>query len=100
MQYFYYIICLWSFGIGLLSALKKIPPNNWVGVRTPKTMSDPEIWYKVNQSFGVGFAIFSAIAFFGIFFIYRLDVESAKQLVYSSIMLVICLLIPVIFALR
>lgn len=29
--------------------LKKIKPNPWYGFRTPKTMSNPELWYLVNK---------------------------------------------------
>ncbi|MFA5863612.1 MAG: SdpI family protein [Phycisphaerae bacterium] len=43
-------------GIGLLEVilgvplfLEKIPPNGLYGFRTEKTLSNPEIWYKVNK---------------------------------------------------
>src|SRR6185503_7698417 len=27
----------------------RIPPNRFYGFRTPKTLSDPKIWYEVNR---------------------------------------------------
>ncbi|HAL46060.1 MAG: hypothetical protein A2Y12_06565 [Planctomycetes bacterium GWF2_42_9] len=27
----------------------KVKPNQWYGFRTPKTLSNPEIWYKANK---------------------------------------------------
>jgi hypothetical protein len=32
--------------------LKKIPPNGFIGFRTPKTLSTPEIWYAANRYLG------------------------------------------------
>jgi uncharacterized membrane protein len=30
----------------------KIPPNRFYGFRTPKTLSDPKIWYEINRISG------------------------------------------------
>jgi len=30
----------------------QIPPNRYYGFRTPKTLSNPEIWYEVNRISG------------------------------------------------
>jgi uncharacterized membrane protein len=32
--------------------LAKIPPNQWYGFRTPKTLSEPHIWYAANRIMG------------------------------------------------
>jgi uncharacterized membrane protein len=37
--------------------LKKVPPNNWYGFRTPKTLSDEKIWYEVNRISAQGMAL-------------------------------------------
>ena len=29
-----------------------VPPNRWFGFRTPRTLSDPKIWYPVNRVTG------------------------------------------------
>jgi uncharacterized membrane protein len=35
--------------------LKKVPRNNWYGVRTEKTMHGPEqVWYEANHDAGLG----------------------------------------------
>lgn len=32
--------------------LGKVPPNEWYGFRTPKTLSEPHIWYSANRLMG------------------------------------------------
>jgi len=32
--------------------LNIIPPQKWIGIRTSKTLSDEEIWYRVNRFAG------------------------------------------------
>ena len=32
--------------------LEKIPPNRWYGFRTEKTLSNSEIWYRINKYTG------------------------------------------------
>jgi uncharacterized membrane protein len=46
---------LWPFVIsgvfvvlGIPLAMRKVPPNGWYGIRTPETLSNTEIWYRVN----------------------------------------------------
>jgi uncharacterized membrane protein len=54
------LILLWTFvGSSLLlialsipMILKRVKPNGWYGFRTPKTFSDPDIWYKANTYAG------------------------------------------------
>ena len=58
-------LCLMSIGMGILliglgipMMKEKIRPNRWYGFRTPKTLSDPAIWYPANKS--AGFAMLVA----------------------------------------
>jgi len=37
---------------GIPMMLRKIPPNGFIGIRTPTTFSDPDIWYKTNAYAG------------------------------------------------
>lgn len=37
--------------------LKKVPPNNWYGFRTPKTLSDEKIWYEANRISAQGMVV-------------------------------------------
>ena len=39
-----------------------MPPNDWYGFRTEKTLSNPNIWYKANYFSGWCFVIASLIA--------------------------------------
>jgi uncharacterized membrane protein len=48
--------------LGIPLILQKVPPNEWYGFRTAKTLSDERIWYPINKLMGydllaVGFAI-------------------------------------------
>jgi len=36
-------------GLSIPLIFDKIPPNQWYGFRTQKTLSNKEIWYKVNR---------------------------------------------------
>ena len=43
----------------------KIPPNDWYGFRTPKTLSSDEMWYRTNKIGGKYFivaAVFQLLA--------------------------------------
>jgi uncharacterized membrane protein len=35
----------------------KIPPNSFIGFRTPRTLSDPNIWYPANRVAGRNLAL-------------------------------------------
>jgi uncharacterized membrane protein len=56
------------FGVGLLVAAlalpmmyDKIPPNGFYGFRTPRTLSDPNVWYPANRVAGRNLALAGAI---------------------------------------
>jgi uncharacterized membrane protein len=38
--------------LGVPLYLRKIPLNGWYGFRTPDTLANPELWYKVNRYAG------------------------------------------------
>jgi len=51
-------------GMGLLvilicvpMILEMVPPNNWYGFRTRRTVSDPEVWYPANRIAGQYLAV-------------------------------------------
>jgi uncharacterized membrane protein len=31
---------------------ERVPPNRWYGFRTPRTQSDPKVWYPANRIAG------------------------------------------------
>ena len=43
--------------LGVPLALGKIPPNGGYGFRTPRTLSDPRIWYEANRISGYDIVI-------------------------------------------
>jgi len=45
--------------------LNMVPPQKWIGIRIPKTLSDKTIWYRVNRF--AGWTLFiSSIFYIGI----------------------------------
>jgi len=36
-------------GLSIPLIRNRVPPNRFYGFRTPKTLSDPKIWYEVNH---------------------------------------------------
>lgn len=42
------IVGLVSIGISIPLVLRKIPMNNWYGVRVPKAFTSDENWYEIN----------------------------------------------------
>jgi uncharacterized membrane protein len=46
-----------ALAVGVALALKLVPPNPVVGVRTSKTWSSREAWYAVNQLAGINIAV-------------------------------------------
>ncbi|MGC8968737.1 SdpI family protein [Thermus sp.] len=49
-------------GLSVPAVQGKVPPNSIYGFRTPKTLSDPDIWYTANRfagkvSIAVGFVM-------------------------------------------
>jgi uncharacterized membrane protein len=38
--------------LGTMLLFKTLPPNRWLGLCTPRTISSPEVWYRAHQAFG------------------------------------------------
>jgi len=47
--------------ISLPMIYDKIPPNGFYGFRTPRTMSDPNVWYPANRVAGRNLALAGVI---------------------------------------
>ncbi|MFU2158637.1 SdpI family protein [Caldisericum sp. AR60] len=45
--------------LGLLMLF--VPPNTWIGIRIPKTLTNPILWRNVNKISGVGFIVIGLI---------------------------------------
>jgi uncharacterized membrane protein len=61
------VFLLYGIGGVLLTAISlpmmydKIPPNSFYGFRTPRTMSDPNVWYPANRVAGRNLALAGVI---------------------------------------
>ncbi len=57
-------------GVTILVALpfirNKVPPNRSIGIRTPKTMADKEIWYAANRFAGIMLALAGCVSIAGL----------------------------------
>ena len=56
------LIGLLMVGLAIPLTRGSIPPNNWYGFRTERTLADPDIWYAVNawagrRLLGIGIAL-------------------------------------------
>lgn len=40
-------------GISIPLIQRRVPPNRYYGFRTPKTLSDPDVWYTANHVSGI-----------------------------------------------
>ncbi len=49
-------------GLAIPMLLGRVKPNNFYGVRTPKTMASPELWYRANREAGYSMILASAIS--------------------------------------
>ena len=45
-------------------ALKRVPPNPFYGFRTPRTLANQTLWYRVNCFAGWAFLLASAVGAF------------------------------------
>lgn len=58
---------------------RKVKPNGWYGFRTPRTLSDPEVWYPVNEFGGRRFlwvGVTEMVVALVLFFIPQLDIDA------------------------
>jgi uncharacterized membrane protein len=39
-------------GLAVPLTQRKIPPNGWYGFRIPRTLNDPDVWYRANAVAG------------------------------------------------
>jgi len=57
MAYEVVVVGVLASAVGVALALKLVPPNPVVGVRTSKTRSSREVWYAANRLAGINMAI-------------------------------------------
>jgi uncharacterized membrane protein len=56
------------YGMGIL--IEKAKMNYFIGIRTPWTLSNEEVWDETHKKSGIAFKISAIISFFGFFFPY------------------------------
>jgi len=47
--------------LGIPLAAGRVPPNGIYGFRTPATVADPSLWYRVNRIAGIDLAVGGAL---------------------------------------
>jgi hypothetical protein len=58
-----YVILCGFIVIGLPLAMNWIPQNRWYGFRTPATLTDPELWRRVNMFAGWALLVAALLGF-------------------------------------
>ena len=56
MIWFYAVMGGFLIFASLPMIIGHVPPNRWYGFRTPRTQSDPKVWYPANRNAGQYFA--------------------------------------------
>ncbi len=77
--------------------LRRIPPNGFYGVRVPKTLNNPDIWYPVNHFCGwtlLWSGIIASIVSVALFFVTEFAVEAYSNIcaiVVCSLLVISCI---------
>ena len=83
--------------LGIPLILKKVKPNWFYGFRTPTTVKDKELWYKINRQVGREFIFAGIIVIIGsIFLLIFQPILTLIQLIIILLLLVHTLLIIII----
>lgn len=67
-----------------------VKPNPWYGVRTRKTRSSPEIWYRANRMGGICLAVATMIALLLWAVLWPLDIGNALRVGLDLLILAAC----------
>ena len=85
-------------GVGMLFAglavpliQNRVPPNRFYGFRTPKTLSDPKIWYEVNRVSGVDILLAGALITISSFTMLIVGQNWRREYVVFTLLLVMIL---------
>lgn len=52
-SFLFALVGVFFIGLSIPLIQKRVPPNRYYGFRTPRTLSDPKIWYRVNYISGI-----------------------------------------------
>ena len=74
----------------------RIKPNQWYGFRTPKTLSNPEIWYKANKYMAKNMSI-AGMVIMGIFIILPL-IKHRFDMMLGIVLFYFIIIIPILVA--
>lgn len=84
--------------VGFPLALKRIEPNGTYGFRTPKTLSDPEVWYSVNTIGGISFVIAGTVSIFLLVVLKKYWMVSSMMKFYVGFTIPLALLLVAVLA--
>ena len=62
VEYVAPLLAVVTMAIAVPLVLRKVPPNVIYGFRTPKTLSNPQIWYVANYKGGINLIVASIAA--------------------------------------
>jgi hypothetical protein len=62
VEYLAPLLAILTIAISVPLVLEKVPPNRLYGSRTPKTLSNSDIWYEANYKGGITLLVASLIS--------------------------------------
>jgi len=77
-------------GLSIPLIRNRVPPNRFYGFRTPKTLSDPKIWYEVNHISGNDLLVAGALITCSSVTMFALAQEWNPQHVTLTLLLIMC----------
>ena len=83
-------------GISIPLFLKKIPPNQWYGIRTAKTLSDENIWYNANYIAGIDMLVVSIFMMFFLLAIFFLENRISSNVLEISYFLALTIAVTMV----
>ncbi len=90
-------VLIWtSLGLGLLLILmalplllKKVPPNEWYGLRVPATLQNQQVWYAANTWMAKRMIVVGVVIILGGVMVTRLPLNLALQgILWSAVVLI------------
>lgn len=87
--------------LGVPLALGRIAPNDWYGVRIPKTMANRDVWYSMNRTCGRSMIVCGVLSLIIAFLLHMFwGAESAVKLLIPNMVHVLLIVVSIVVTLR
>ncbi len=96
MKYLFLIPCAVYFALSIPLILNRVPPNQWWGYRTPRTLADETVWYAVNHNVGWGLLVASILCAAAIWVVFSMDFGASTRSLISIGIIIVGAIVPVV----